>query len=161
MQEALGAYAARAAEKLRRARRTARVMLVFMMTNRFEPETFCEGSCVVHLTVPTDLTPELLARAKEAAARIFRRGCRYRKAGVTLLDLAPHRPAQGGLFDRRDRERAARVMSAVDEINRRMGAGTVRFLGEGPKGARPWHTRCDRRSPGYTTDWGELLTLKG
>jgi DNA polymerase V len=68
------------------------------------------------------------------------------------------RPAQGGLFDGRDRKRAGRVMSAVDEINARMGEGTVRFGAADGRG-RAWRTRCESRSPRYTTCWRELLTL--
>ncbi|HEX7176099.1 MAG TPA: Y-family DNA polymerase [Pyrinomonadaceae bacterium] len=158
IQEALAYFVTKAAEKLRRARLAARVLHVFLMTNRFEPETFYAGAATVPLSVPTDLTPELIGHARGAAARAFREGCQYRKAGVMLLDLVDARPAQAGLFDDRDRERARRVVRAVDEINARLGEGAVRFGAAGGAG-RPWRTRCESRSPRYTTCWRELLTL--
>lgn len=157
MCEAAAFFVSKAAERLRREKMAARVLVVFMMTNRFEPETFHESSAVVNLPVPTDLTPELIGYAREAVCRAFGEGQSYRKAGVMLLDLVSARPAQGGLFDARDRERAGRVMQTVDRINALMGPGTLRFARAGSGGA--WQPRAERRSPRYTTCWRELLTL--
>jgi DNA polymerase V len=111
----------------------------------------------VRLPVPTDLTPELIRHAQLALAEIYRDGYAYKRAGVMLLELVPASPAQGGLFDTRDRERTRRVMEAVDRVNRLMGQGTLRYAREGFGGH--WRGRCDKRSPRYTTNWGELLTL--
>ena len=139
----------------------ARVLVVFLATSRFGPETFEEGSAVVTLPVPTDLTPELIAYAKAATARAFRGGRRYKKAGVMLLDLVRASPAQGGLFDERARERDARVMRVLDRVNSLMGEGTLRFAAEGTRARQAWRTRCEKRSPRYTTSWQELATVEG
>jgi len=155
--QAVAFFAERAAAKLRRDRLAARVLTVFMQTGRFAAEPFAEGSATVSLPVPTDLTTELVGYAAAAAGRAFREGLRYRKAGVMLLDLVPRSPAQAGLFDARDRERARRVAEAVDRINARMGAGTVRPARVGY--GHGWQTRAGRRSPRYTTCWDELVTL--
>jgi len=52
---------------------------------------------------------------------------------------------------------SGRVMEAVDRINRLMGRDTVRCARVGF--AHAWRARCGRRSPHYTTDWRELLTV--
>ena len=160
-QEAVACFAVKAAEKLRRARMAARVLVVFLATSRFEPEAFEEGSAVVTLPVPTDLTPELIAYAKAATARAFREGRRYKKAGVMLLDLVRAKPSQEGLFDARDRERGRRVMRVLDHVNAVMGEGTLRFAAEGTRARQAWRTRCEKRSPRYTTCWQELAMVKG
>ncbi|HEX5706655.1 MAG TPA: Y-family DNA polymerase [Pyrinomonadaceae bacterium] len=158
--EAVAYFTARAAEKLRSARLAAGVLLVFLATNRFDSGAQYEGSAVVNLPVPTALTPELIGYARRAAADAFRPGLRYKKAGVMLLELVPETPAQGGLFDRVERERVRRVLAAVDAINRRMGADTVRFASSGLKSrTQAWRALCERRSPRYTTRWDELLRL--
>jgi DNA polymerase V len=47
------------------------------------------------------------------------------------------------------------VMTVMDDINRRWGRGTLRYLAEGV--GQPWRMRRERLSPAYTTRWGELL----
>jgi DNA polymerase V len=74
-----------------------------------------------------------------------------------LLDLVPAAPAQAGMFDEADRARAARVMRAVDGVNARMGAETLRFASAGY--ARRWKMLREHCSPRYTTRWEELLKL--
>jgi DNA polymerase V len=163
--EAVSFFTTRAAEKLRRGRLAAGVLIVFLATNRFGAEAHYEGSAVVHLPVPTALTAELIGYARRAVEQAFRPGRRYKKAGVMLLELVPESPAQGGLFDRVNRARARRVLETVDAVNRRFGAGTLRFAASGleyrnqRKQLPNWRTICDRRSPRYTTRWDELLTL--
>lgn len=54
-------------------------------------------------------------------------------------------------------ERMRRVMRAVDPINAKLSRDAVRFAASGLK--REWMTRCANRSPRYTTNWAELLTV--
>jgi DNA polymerase V len=157
VREAVALYVSRAAEKLRRERLAARVLMVFLATNRFSDAPQYSPSVTVNLPVPTDVTPELIRYAHEGVERAFRPGYQFKKAGVMLVDLVPASPAQAGLFDRIDRARARRVMNAIDMINRRMGPGTIRCAAVGFK--HPWSTRLEKRSSRYTTNWNELLTL--
>jgi DNA polymerase V len=63
------------------------------------------------------------------------------------------------MFDRSDRYRADRVMEAMDRINHQMGAGTVTYPATGMGRDRSWTTVFNHRSPAYTTDWNQLLTV--
>ena len=56
---------------------------------------------------------------------------------------------QGGLFDTRDHPRDDRLMAALDEVNRKMGAGTLRPAATGvtPKGWRMKREHCSRNTP--------------
>lgn len=160
LREALAFYATRAAEKLRHEKLATRVLVVFLATNRFSDAPQHCASVVVNLPVPTALTPELIRHAHEAIERMYRPGFQYKKAGVMLLELVPETPVQSGLFDRIDRDRARRLMEAIDHINARMGAGTIRYAASGIHRERPrWQGRLGRRSPRYTTNWNDLLTL--
>jgi hypothetical protein len=47
------------------------------------------------------------------------------------------------------------VITAMNDINRRWGRGTLRYLAEGV--GPPWRMRRERLSPADTTRWGELL----
>jgi len=50
-------------------------------------------------------------------------------------------------------------MPVVDQINTRMGVGTLKFAALGLK--QRWKLRAERRSPRFTTCWSELPIVKG
>ena len=62
----------------------------------------------------------------------------------------------GPLFDGMDRERSARLMAALDEVNARWGHGALVPAATGLR--RPWAIRFGHRSPRYTTRVEELPT---
>ena len=158
MREAVATYTTRAAEKLRRTQRAAGVVTVFLMTNRFTDEPPYANSVIVPLPVATQDTAELIRYALRGTAQLFREGYRYKKAGVILTALVPAQQVQTHLFDRHDRERSQRLMTAIDAINTQWGTETVRSaaLGVQPR----WRMRCGHRSPRYTTQWDELVLVQ-
>jgi DNA polymerase V len=52
------------------------------------------------------------------------------------------------------RPRQNTLMAAVDQINDKLGRGTLRMAAEGFD--HPWSTRFQYKSPRYTTCWEEL-----
>ena len=74
-----------------------------------------------------------------------------------LMSLCPANQLPVDLFsgfDEQDTQRAKNLMATLDEINARMGRGTVRSAGEGIQ--KPWAMRSDNKSSAFTTDWGQL-----
>ena len=57
-------------------------------------------------------------------------------------------------IEARESERAMNLMATLDEINARMGRGTVRSAGEGVQKA--WAMRSDNKCAAFTTDWEQL-----
>lgn len=57
-------------------------------------------------------------------------------------------------FEEPETQRAKNLMATLDEINARMGRGTVRSAGEGMQ--KSWAMRSDNKSKAYTTDWTQL-----
>lgn len=158
MREAVAAYTARAAEKLRGEQLAASALTVFLTTNPFTDEPQYSNALALRLPVATDATPELLRVALQGIETIFREGFRYNKAGVMLLELVPVSQVQTNLFDHADRERSKRLMKAMDSLNAREGADTVRFAASGF--TQRWRTRFARRSPAYTTNWNDLVRAR-
>jgi DNA polymerase V len=158
LEEAVSVYTARAAEKMRRQNLATASIAVWVQTNSFKPnEKQYSASKAVRLPVATGDTGKLIAAATAALGIIFKPGYRYKKAGVTFLDLVPADRVQGGLFDRPDDARSIRRMRAVDQLNARFGRGAVGF---GTAGARHgWGLRREFISPRYTTVWDELLRV--
>lgn len=50
-------------------------------------------------------------------------------------------------------------MRIIDDLNRRMGRGTIAFGASGFK-QRPWHLSAKLRSPRYTTRIEEVLEVR-
>lgn len=163
LQEAIRQHAQRGAEKLRAQQSHARAVLVFLKTNRHRQDLAqYSPSIVAELPEPSDDSRPILAAAQQALEAIYRPGYRFMKAGVMLLDLVDANREQLSLLDTpgraADRERSERLMNTLDELNQKMGRGTVR-LGV-PRQNAAWHLRCAHRTPRWTTQWGELPSAK-
>ena len=158
MQEAVAAYASRAAEKMRRQNLTTANLIVFIETNPFrKQDPQYRASQSAQLPIATADTGRLVAAALGALVAIWREGYRYKKAGVMLLDLAPANAIQGALFAAPDTPASQARMRALDVINRRYGRGTLIVGAAGVKSA--WRLRREHVSKNYTTSWSELLTV--
>jgi DNA polymerase V len=154
MEEAVSVYTSRVAEKLRGEGLAATVLTVCLTTNEFREGPQYSNSLTLNLPVVTDSTSELIRCALQGIRAIYRDGYRYKKAGVMLTGLVPVGQTQADLFDSQDRRKSKRLMSALDSINNRWGAGTLHYASSGI--TKAWKTQFHRRSPAYTTDWNEL-----
>jgi len=157
LEEAVAAHASRAAEKLRQQRQAAGAMGVFVATSPFRAAPYANAA-TVPLDPLTDDTGRLIRAALAAVRPIFRTGLAYRKAGVMLSGLEPRAGLVESLFDRQDRARSERLMGVLDEVNGRLGPGTLRYAASGFE--RPWQMRRVHASPHYTTRWDELPTVR-
>ncbi len=157
LEQAVSAYTGRAAEKLRRQGSLAGEIMVFIHTNRFrEDDPQYARSLVVPLANPTADTLPLTRAALQGLRHIYRQGYDYKKAGVMLLDLCPADHVQPQLFTDSEPNRA-KLMQALDVINRRYGRGALRLASEGIR--QDWRMRRERASPGYTTRWSDVIRV--
>ena len=158
LNEAVVSYASRAAEKLRKQHHVAGAIQVFLQTNPFKPdEPQYNNAVTVKLVKASDNSFRLSEAALYGLKRIYKPGYAYKKAGVMLMSLCPANQLPVDLFsgfDEQDTQRAKNLMATLDEINARMGRGTVRSAGEGIQ--KPWAMRSDNKSSAFTTDWGQL-----
>lgn len=161
LNEAVISYASRASEKLRKQQHVAGAIQVFLQTNPFKPdEPQYNNGVTVKLVKPTDNAFRLSEAALYGLKRIFKPGYAYKKAGVMLMSLCPADQVPVDLFsgfDEPDTQRAKNLMATLDEINAKMGRGTVRSAGEGIQKA--WAMRSDNKSKAFTTDWNQLAVV--
>lgn len=161
--QAIRQHAQRSAEKLRAQDSVAHAVYVFLKTNRHRPDLpQYSPSTIVELPQPTDDSRDILHAASQGLDSIFRPHYRFMKAGVMLIDLVDANRQQLSLLDttesRADRERNDRLMATLDNLNHRMGRGTVTFGRPSPGAA--WHLRCANRTPRWTTRWDELPKVR-
>jgi DNA polymerase V len=144
---------------MRRQNLVTASLAVWIETKSFKPEQRqYHASKSVRLPVATADTGKLIAAAMTALGIIFKPGYRYKKAGVTFLDLAPSGRVQSGLFDQPDDARSV-GRACVRSISSmpRFGRGTIGFDTAGERQA--WSLRREFTSPRFTTDWNELLRV--
>ena len=154
MEEAVSVYTSRVAEKLRRERLAATVLTVCLTTNEFKDGPQYSNTLTRTLPTVTDNTADLIGSAIQSIQAIYRGGYHYKKAGVMLTGLVPASQIQADLFDEHNRRKSNRLMSALDAVNDRWGAGTLHYASSGF--TRSWKTQFHHRSPAYTTDWNSL-----
>jgi len=156
LREAVAAYVDRAAEKLRQQCSVSGAVYVFVQTNPFkENERQYNAGLTVPLPDPDDDTRVLIQAALRGLKAIYRTGYRYKKAGIMLTLLSDKAARQGALFSGPGGgPRSARLMAAMDAVNREYGRNTLRAAASGV--ANAWAMRSGNRSPCYTTRWEEL-----
>ena len=154
MEEAVSVYTSRVAEKLRCERLATTVLTVCLTTNEFNEGPQYSNALTLKLPIATDSTADLIRCALQGIRAIYRDGYLYKKAVVVLTSLVPVSQTQADLFDSQDRRKFTRLMTALDAVNDRWGAGTLHYASSGI--TKAWETRFHRRSPAYTTDWDEL-----
>lgn len=153
--EAVAGFAFRVGEKLRRNGVAAPRLAVFMHTNPFATsETPHSASGSVGLVQPTNDSLELAAAARQVAARIWRAGPRYTKAGVICDGLVSVDVLQLSALAGRPVEVSERLMAAVDAVNGRFGRGSVFVASAGVRRAAA--QKAEWRSPRYLSRVGEL-----
>ena len=161
MREALAVYTSRAAERLRKARMVANGVTVWVQTNNFiEGEPQYANSAFSALPGASAHTSEILQVAMQVLERIFRKGYRYKKAGVMLSGLEPIGCRQLSLLDPvpPSDPKAERLMAVLDRANARWGRDTLRLAACGIK--QDWKMKQAARSPKYTTCWADLPEVK-
>ncbi len=166
LEEAVAAYAAAAAEKLRRTSSVASAANVYVQECA-PPGTGGWGdergwtpflSRTAAFRAATSSTPEILAAARPAVARLFVEGRRYRRAGVLLCGVEPASGA-ADLFTGDPAETpGAKLSAALDAVNAKFGRGTVFPASTGT--IRSWKMKRDFLSPCPTTRWRDVLVAK-
>jgi DNA polymerase V len=153
-------FATRSAEKCRQQQLTTQVLTVFIHTSPFDTSNpQYSNSATIEFDRPTSDTAQLIAAAQQGLKRIFRRGFSYQRAGIMLPDLWSANVAQLSLFDSGESNcRSDQLMTALDDINRKHGKRSIRYASEIL--SKRWHMRQQFKSPSYTTNINELLTIQ-
>lgn len=159
MEEAVSTFAGMCALKLRRQHSCAFTLMVFVgCMNDARPDTHTYLNSVVKLMVPSNNTMEIVRHALLALKAIYRKGVRYKKAGVIVMDLVPDAAIQQNLFYTEDREKLSMLMDVIDELNNGLVKSRVGLAVQGT-GTRKWKLKQECLSPCYTTQLSDVLSI--
>ncbi|SFD30791.1 DNA polymerase V [Bosea sp. CRIB-10] len=157
MQEAIATHATRLGEKLRRHGLATDHVTVFFHTSPHDSGPARSVSTTVDFPEASNDTLILIRAAKWGVRRIWKSGYPYAKAGLMTVDLVSLEASQRALIGSLDRDKASRLMAALDACNARHGRGTVFSASAGiARQQKAWTTRFDMRSPRYTTRIDEV-----
>ena len=110
------------------------------------------------MPIPTNDTFALIAYARKALHHIYKPGYRYKKVAVNLTGLIPEDHVQGNLFEIPSKIVDTNLMHTLDILNRKFGKTKVASAMIGTR-IEQWELIKRERSPRYTTQWRELLTV--
>jgi DNA polymerase V len=112
-------------------------------------------SIQIPLAHPSDDTLVLTEMAIKGLKEIYKKGFRYKKAGV-MLGLMTDKPLlQSSLFeDQLAKGKSVRLMKTLDSINTRYGAQALRVAATGTE--QSWQMKSENVSPKYTSHWDQL-----
>lgn len=159
LMEAVANFAAASARKLREQQSYAKVIMVFIYTNRHREDLMqYSQNKVVTLPFPTNDTAELIRYARMGLDSIYREGYQFKKAGVIVSDIIPENMAIRDLFDTRDIEKQHRLLSTIDEINRKNGNESIQMAVQGNN--HSWRLKREFISHNYTTNLGDIIEVK-
>ncbi|MFW6310472.1 MAG: Y-family DNA polymerase [Prolixibacteraceae bacterium] len=159
LKEAVSTYAVRCAEKLRRQKSVANLVTVFIHTDPFNPEERqLNVSKTITLPVATNSNADISKYALLCLKELFQSGYNYKKAGVIVDGLQSDKSFQGNLFDRTDREKQQKLLTAIDKVNKEFGRDTVKLAVQGD--GKNWKLRQEKLSGRYTTRWDEIIEVK-
>ncbi len=158
LHESVSTFASMACEKLRGQNSVASQMQVFVFTNRHRADQPQHSEGRLHrFDTPTNSTLDIVKCAVDLLRELRREGLGYKKAGVILLGISSLEGVQVSLFDDNMRAKHLSLMSTLDKINSTHGASKVRVSSQRDGSL---YTNSQHRSPRYTTEWSEILTVK-
>lgn len=158
MQQVMSVYAQQAAIRLRRQGSVAMTMTVFASTS-FYADT--QHSPALSLTLPysTDDPIEIAKAAIAALPPRIHRGTKYVRAGIMLTSISP-RDSHAYLAPFEPPSRHRGLGSILDNITKHHGAGAIGLGLAGLRSTPDWGMKRGALSPRYTTEWGELASVK-
>ena len=154
---ALANFCAQVAEKLRKERSSARIIGIFLSTDRFNPNTpFIQRTAVHSFDVATADPREFSAATRRLLSTIYTDGLPAKRAGV-WVDGIEHAAVQRGLFDNVDRDRQQRLLQAMDSVTHKMGRDSLRLASQENMEN---FVSSKLRSPSYSTKLSDILRVK-
>ena len=158
IKERVSTFATSCAEKLRKQESSCHMIIVLLSSDRHKKELEQHrASRVVKLSYPTDSTLTICKYAVEAVTSIFKKGIKYKRAGVIVTGLVPTNNHQLHLFEQENPKHKP-LMTAIDGINKKYRDYKVKLGNQDLE--RTWKMRQERLSPRYTTNINEIIKVR-
>ncbi|MUH38066.1 Y-family DNA polymerase [Zobellia amurskyensis] len=159
IEEACSSYVAEVADLLRQQRSATSKIEISLQTNQHSAvDKQYRNKIVITLDTPTDSTAKLTKEALKGLKRIFKPGYRYKKVGVNLTQLVNRNEVQTNLFETPHKSESNAITNVIDNLNSKYGKNKIKLATVGNRN-KEWALIKEHRSPRYTTQWNELVTI--
>jgi len=159
LRERVSTFASVCAEKLRNQESCCQTIIVMLGTmDHKTAHTKMYYQHAVTLPYATSSTLTISNTAIQILERLYaeNKGLLFKKAGVIVTQLSKENEKQFNLFND-ENPKHLQLMKAMDAINSKIGNRMVKLATQGEK---TWNMRQNLLSPKYTTQYGQILTIK-
>jgi len=158
IKERISTFATSCAEKLRKQNSSCHVIIVMLSSDRHKKHAEQHrGSIAIHLPYPTNSSLIISNEAVKAVASIFKKGIKYKRAGVIVSGLVSTNNFQLNMFER-ENPKHKYLMHTIDGLNTKYGDYKIKIANQDLK--RTWKMRQERLSPRYTTNINDIIVVK-
>ncbi|GAA4946732.1 Y-family DNA polymerase [Algibacter agarivorans] len=158
IKERISTFATSCAEKLRKQGSSCHMIYVVLSSDRHKKDLEQHrASRVVSLSYPTDSSLIISKEAVRAVVQIFKKGIKYKRAGVIVMGLVPTNNHQLQMFEHENPKHKP-LMHTIDRLNEKYANYKVKLGNQDLK--RTWKMRQERLSPRYTTNINDIIVVK-
>ena len=156
IKERVSTFSVSCAEKLRQQGLVCSIMIIFLRSNVFRKDLKQHSvNKIVPLPYSTNSSLVLNSYAVNAVSEIFKKGVKYRKAGVIVYGLYEINNTQLSIFDQ-ENPRHADLMSVIDKINFKY-VDKIKLANQDLK--IKWKMKQNFVSPQYTTKFDDIIKV--
>lgn len=156
LQKSIAKYTTIASRKLRKENQISGGITTFIATSRFKKNTYYSNSATIGINDATDYTPKLIKLALKSLSMIFKKGFKYKKAGILLSPILPKKDKQNSFFQQAHlNKKNDKISQIIDQVNMKWGKYTIHSSALGVK-SNCFDTQKKMRSKRYTTVWREI-----
>jgi len=158
IKERVATFANSCAEKLRKQNSNCNMLLVLLQGSRFEKnvQTY-KNSITVVLPYSTNSSLTIVKHATDALEKLYKKGIKYKRAGVIVTGLVPSNNHQLDMFSNENPKHVP-LMKAIDKLNTKYGDQKLKLANQDLE--KTWKMRQEHLSKQYTTHFSEILVIK-
>jgi len=158
IKERVATFANSCAEKLRKQNSNCNILLVLLQGNRFEETSQSyKNSTTIVLPHSTNSSLTVVNYATKAIETLYKKGIKYKRAGVIVTELVPTDNHQLDMFARENPKHQP-LMKAIDDLNNKYGDQKLKLANQDL--GKTWKMRQEHLSKQYTTQFNEILIIK-
>lgn len=158
LKERVSTFADSCAEKLRKQNSDCNLLMVFVHTNSYKKgQKQYSKNITIKLPYPTNSSITISKYANKGLDAIYKKGYKFKKAGVIVMGITPKSTKQLNLF-LNENPKHEDLMKTMDKLNSYYGYKLLKLGSQNPK--KTWIMRQEKLSKKYTTSWDELLEVQ-
>jgi DNA polymerase V len=124
LEAAMAHYAGICAQRMRGYGLAANVISVYLIANRFSENPY-RPYLSIGLPSPTNSSVEIIKHARIVLHKIYKAGFLYSKIGIVATELVPANVVQENIFQPTDKEKHQKLMTSIDEIQKKFGRKAI------------------------------------